>query len=81
MNRSSVTNTLLAAIALLLLLNLVSGTGHAYATNPIQYKTVSAWNRAKLQDVDKLLSKEGENGWELVTLYPLNLDNVFVFKK
>ena len=80
MNRSSVTNTLLAVIALLLF-NLVSGTGRAYATSPVQYRTVSAWNRAKLQDVDKLLSKEGENGWELVAIYQMNLDNVFVLKK
>ena len=81
MNRSSVTNTLLAVIAVLLLLNLVSGTGRAYGTSPVQYRTVSAWNRAKLQDVDKLLSKEGENGWELVAIYQMNLDNVFVLKK
>jgi hypothetical protein len=81
MNRSSVTNTLLAVIAVLLLLNLVSGTGRAYDKSPVQYRTVSAWNRAKLQEVDKLLSKEGENGWELVAIYQMNLDNVFVLKK
>jgi len=81
MNRSSVTNTLLAVIALLLLLNLVSGTSRAYASNPVQYKTVSAWNRAKLQDVDKLLAKEGEEGWDLVTIYSVNQDNVFILKK
>jgi hypothetical protein len=83
MNRILLTNVLLTAIAILLLLNLITGMIRpAYAASAIQYRVVPTHMIPATQaELEKILSPEGSNGWDLVMKYGTQTGDVLIFKR
>ncbi len=89
MNRNWLTHSMLAVIALLLGLNLFSGsirTSHAATSTPVQYKVVSPGkfleNVPTQNNLEKILTREGSDGWNLIMRYQTRSGaEVLIFKK
>ncbi|HUA20985.1 MAG TPA: hypothetical protein VMB25_19690 [Bryobacteraceae bacterium] len=89
MNRTWLTHMLLAVIALLLGLNLFSGTSrtsYAATSTPVQYKVVSPGNffenSPTRNNLENILTREGNDGWNLIMRYQTRSGaEVLIFKR
>ncbi len=81
----SVTNTLLAAIALLLALTMLAGpTKDASAARQLQYKVTDVLGNPALtpkQRLEEKIQREAANGWELIIAYHDGTGDYLIFKK